>query len=258
MFGNLNNNKIKSEIILIIITVLNIAYTARLSWLTHTHSGQLTGLQIESQYIKNKQDTLSFDQDIKLRIYDLTIKAIESNNPKQQSAALVAINNLLKDDKYKEGILSIIGDSPESSQGVKDATLISKLKIKKAQNPKKDSTFRLSSTQKTYVQIIYYQPNQAQTKPIATKLYNALRYSTFYDVGIKPLTGSTNEGRFYNVQANEIRYDKGEKDAAETLKKVINEVLQSENIKIDTKPTVAGKATNNYLSLFIYDSKAVE
>jgi hypothetical protein len=222
MSENQNKNKTTWEIILMIATVFNLAYGFYIGIVTRSNSDQLTSLQIDSQNIKNKQDTLSFDQDIKLRIYDLTIKAIESNNPKQQSAALVAINNLLKDDKYKEGILSIIGDSPESSEGLKDATLISKLKIKKAQNPKKDSTFKLSSTQKTYVQIIYYQPNQAQTKPIATKLYNALRYSSFYEVGIKPLTASTNEGKFYKVQANEIRYDNGEKDVAETLKKVIN------------------------------------
>lgn len=217
---------------------------------TFINTNNLSLLQAESQTIKNKQDTISFDQNIKLKIYDLTVKAIESDNPKQQSVALVAINNLLKDDKYKEGILDVIQDSPESSEGVKGAVSISKLKIRK--DRKNDNS--LSNKVKTYVEIIYYQPNEAQTKPIALKLYNALKYSTFYDVGIKPLTARTNAEKFYKITSNEIRYDKDEIRLAQTLQEVIGEVLPSEDLKVELKETAVGKATKYYLSLFIYDT----
>lgn len=230
------------------VTVLHGLLTGYLALSEQVAKNQLSQLEIQSKQVKNGQDTVSFDNDIKLKVYDLTIKSLESTNLKEQKAAQIVVENVLRDDRFKAGLLALFRESPNVPEGIKDAVTISQLKIDAS---KRDDTLSLSRTNKTFVDIIYYEPEADSTRPIAEKIYQALRNSSYYTARIKSLSEKTNSQPAYNVKRNVVRFDDGEQRIATTLVTVLGEILKQEKISFTTEQTAKGKPTSNYLSLFV-------
>lgn len=206
-------------------------------------------IEIENKSTKIEQENISFDREFKFKIYDLTLKAIKSNDTLEQKAARLVVSSMVNDTIFKTGLLELFVKSNNISADVKDAAKVSIFDIQ-------SSTGKIpsySKKNKIYLDIFYYEENFEYNRTLAKKLRDALKTSDYYEVGlVKRFYKNDNAKPDYNIKENTIRYDADESAKAEILQQILNNLLSDTGISIEKEQTVSSKnQTNGYLSLFI-------
>lgn len=221
---------------------------------------QLKAIQSQAETIKIEQSKVSFEREIKFKVYDLVVEAIKSNNLKQQDAAYVVVRSMaVGDTAFTTGLLNIFAKSKTVSPTLRAEATVATFDIKASQNT--NPVYSLED--KIHVDIFYAQAVEAFSKPVAQKIYKALSSSPFYELGaIKVLTPTTNQQKNYSIENNVIRFDKFDKSEAskaEALQQLINSILSNSGVTVQAQPTPNGNnPTKGYLSLFIVKDNGFE
>lgn len=207
-------------------------------------------IEIENKSTKIEQENMSFDREFKFKIYQLAIDAIKSNDPTQQQAAYVVVNNLVSDTTFKTGLLRLFVKSEAVAPDVRKAATVANFDILQSKN--------VYSVQNKMLVDIFYLTSKKDSREIAVKIQNALKSSDFYDVRLRKFEDKTNNSKGYNIKTNQLRFDANEKEKAEKLSLLINQLFLKDGIEFTTRETKQGRPTNGYLSLFVVDTKAKE
>lgn len=246
---NSQNNGSKSVIWSIIFSGISATFSAFVTYNTLQIDTKLKDLDAIKKSVEINQAEIAFDRDFKLKIYDLCIEALKQKDQKQEKAAFVAVSSLITTDiKFREGLLGLFSQAtdPEIRNAAKKAEFV----IREDKSTKTEQP-----NEKIFVDIFYYQ-ELPQTKDVAQKLFDALKFSSVYELGvnIKPLTKKRNMERFYGVDSTQIRYDESELDFAQKLQSTANQLLNSDNIKVELKQAGKTKPSPGYLSFFVMDA----
>lgn len=224
--------------------------TGYITLTSNTIDNKLKDLESIKKTVEINQAQLAFNRDFKLKIYELCIQAIKEKDPKQEQTALVAVKALVTDnDDFRQGLVSILTEAKDPD--IRKAAEAAQFVIEE------DKTFQpKSESGKIFVDILYYQ-QEPETREVAQKLYDALKFSSNYQLGptLKVLTAKRNTEANYQVNGSQIRYDKGEGEEASAtkLQSTVNELLGNGPIKINIEPAKSGNPSPFYLSLFVKD-----
>jgi len=231
-----NLNKYWATPIIAIITGILGVYTSAINNKLEVQSANLA--VIENQ-LKQKEYT----NEIRLQAYSEVKDAIEKKDKKLQEAALLIVNVLLEaeDSLFKEKLIDLMRYSSNLSDSVK-------------KDIQRIDTFNMVQTQKLEhaftIDVFYLDDILKEAYPRAKKVRDLLAENyPAYHVRLRMLPKSINARSGYHIQANQIRYEKGE----EVIARQCLTTITSKDIFSNEQPKLhlVKQETPNYISVFV-------
>ncbi len=199
----------------------------------------LNNLKIQ---IDNQLRQKEFDNNLKMTIYQEVKEAIKQKDDSTlQNATLIVINEMLKDDSlFKEKLKTVLFASTNSKKLIATQQKIDQFSVEQTSTPV--NGFRID--------VFYLDNILAEAKPRAEKIQALLqkKYPT-YKVRLRLLPREINAQNGYRVDANQIRFEPGEKQIANDVLKTIGAegIFQKEQ----PIPHLTSNSTPNYISIFV-------
>jgi hypothetical protein len=183
-----------------LLTIGSATLTVLIAYWGFQIDNKLKDLEIIKKNVEINQAKAAFDREFKLKIYDLCVQALKQKDEKQEKAAFVAVSSLVTEDiEFRKGLLGLfsIALDPNIRKAANEAEFVIR----------EDNGTKTEQPDKKVFVDIFYNRELSQTKDIAQKLFNALKFSSTYKLGvnIKPLTKIRNQERFYGVVGTQIR-----------------------------------------------------
>ena len=199
----------------------------------------LNNLKIQ---IDNQLRQKEFDNNLKMTIYQEVKEAIkEKNDSALQNATLIVVNEMLKDDSlFKEKLKTVLFASTNSKKLIATQQKIDQFSVEQTSTPV--NGFRID--------IFYLDNILAEAKPRAEKIQRLLQ-SRFpqYKTRLRLLPKEINAQTGYRIDANQVRFESGEKNIAdEVLNAIVREGIFQKEQPI---PHLTSNSTPNYISIFV-------
>jgi hypothetical protein len=234
-----------------IVSCLTFLATGGLAIYNYQIDSKIKQLAAQKTEIEIRQTQESFQRDFKVKMLELCINALKDKNSKQQDVALIAVQKLVKEnDEFKQGLVSILTDSenPEVRKAAKSAEIV----LQKDKEIIKE--IPKAKYRKVFVDIFYYE-GQPNSKILAQKLYDALKFSDLFQLRgyIKQLSVKTNQEPNYNVGTTKIRFDPNEEENAKLLQKMATPLLDNYGLTSQIEKAKTGSVTPGYLSFFVME-----
>jgi hypothetical protein len=214
----------------------------------------------EVQIAAGKQDVdqkkVQFSRDLKFKLYDEVLKALETNNVKKQGATKALVINLMTDSAditFRDALLNTFLSSdlvdPDirkdiSENQLADAQMAEEQKVTDSIMVQKSrkKIASLPDNLKWDIDIFYLEENLPQSKERALQVQEILKAK--YKTRVRVLSVLANARPGYNVSTNEIRYNNNPEEIKEARE---IQGLLGEKFRL----SISGKQTPWYLSVFV-------
>jgi hypothetical protein len=198
-------------------------------------------LEIIQKQIESEQRQKEFNNNLRLTIYKEVKEAIAQKDSSLQSATLIVVNEMLKDDSvFREKLKTVLFASTSSNKLIETQQKIDRFKVDE----------KLTQSKGFKIDVFYLDAIQDESKPRAQKIVEILQKKyPKYKIRLRLLPKQVNAQSQYRVDANQIRFEPSESKIATNVLKIIRD----ENVFDLEQPQlrVSRYKTPNYISVFV-------
>lgn len=226
------------------------------AWNTYKVGTIKNELDIESQRLDIELKEKDFRNNLRVKMYDEVKVAISKKDSSTQKVVNILIESILSEDTlYLEKLRLIMKQSENVGPDIKTSIINNQTFQSEQQTIPKIVTEKKSELSKRYlVDVFYLEGENDSLMKTARRIVDELRtkFSERFSVRLRILPKAVNARSGYNIQFNEIRFEKLEKNEAMNVLNFVNS--PNVNVKQEFVAHEIFYDTPNYFSVFVVNN----